>query len=154
MAMFDDENPIHVLDDEQSWDFLEAHEFGRLAFHLIGEVHITPINYVSDSRARLLFRTSEGNKLLAVTMNDDVAFEVDEFSDTNATSVVLRGRARALERSRRHGFQGRICIHPDQVAPVNSARWSAARPTPSRACRCGRGYTPTRWLSSRSSRPR
>ena len=29
--------------------------------------------------------------------------------------------ARALERSRRCGFQGRMCVHPDQIAPVNSA---------------------------------
>lgn len=28
---------------------------------------------------------------------------------------------RALERSRRGGFQGRLCIHPDQVASVNAA---------------------------------
>jgi len=31
------------------------------------------------------------------------------------------GFARSLDRSRRHGFQGRICIHPDQVAVVNKA---------------------------------
>ena len=29
--------------------------------------------------------------------------------------------ARSLERSRRTGFQGRLCIHPDQLAPVNAA---------------------------------
>jgi citrate lyase subunit beta/citryl-CoA lyase len=29
--------------------------------------------------------------------------------------------AAAIERSRRNGFQGRICIHPDQVGPVNRA---------------------------------
>lgn len=29
--------------------------------------------------------------------------------------------ARALERSRRCGFQGRLCVHPDQIAPVNAA---------------------------------
>lgn len=29
--------------------------------------------------------------------------------------------ARALERSRRHGFQGRLCVHPDQIALVNDA---------------------------------
>jgi citrate lyase subunit beta/citryl-CoA lyase len=29
--------------------------------------------------------------------------------------------ARALERSRRSGFQGRLCVHPDQIAPVNAA---------------------------------
>jgi citrate lyase subunit beta / citryl-CoA lyase len=28
---------------------------------------------------------------------------------------------RALERSRRRGFQGRLCIHPEQIAPVNAA---------------------------------
>src|SRR3954471_8874286 len=28
---------------------------------------------------------------------------------------------RSLERSRRSGFQGRLCIHPDQLAPVNAA---------------------------------
>jgi citrate lyase subunit beta/citryl-CoA lyase len=28
---------------------------------------------------------------------------------------------RALERSRRAGFQGRCCIHPDQIGPVNAA---------------------------------
>ena len=28
---------------------------------------------------------------------------------------------RALERSRRGGFQGRCCVHPDQIAPVNAA---------------------------------
>jgi len=28
---------------------------------------------------------------------------------------------RALERSRRGGFQGRLCVHPDQIEPVNAA---------------------------------
>ena len=31
------------------------------------------------------------------------------------------GFARALERSRRGGFQGRLCVHPDQIEPVNAA---------------------------------
>jgi citrate lyase subunit beta/citryl-CoA lyase len=31
------------------------------------------------------------------------------------------GFARALERSRRGGYQGRLCVHPDQVAAVNAA---------------------------------
>jgi len=29
--------------------------------------------------------------------------------------------ARALDRSRRGGYQGRLCVHPDQIAPVNTA---------------------------------
>jgi len=31
------------------------------------------------------------------------------------------GFARALDRSRRSGFQGRLCVHPDQLAAVNAA---------------------------------
>ena len=31
------------------------------------------------------------------------------------------GFASALERSRRGGFQGRLCVHPDQIAAVNAA---------------------------------
>jgi citrate lyase subunit beta/citryl-CoA lyase len=34
--------------------------------------------------------------------------------------------ARALERSRRGGFQGRCCVHPDQIAPVNQAYMPSA----------------------------
>ncbi len=33
----------------------------------------------------------------------------------------LAGFARALARSRRSGFQGRLCVHPDQLGPVNAA---------------------------------
>ncbi|HRC40625.1 pyridoxamine 5'-phosphate oxidase family protein [Nostocoides sp.] len=90
------ESPVHDLSDEQCWEFLGNHEFGRLAFHLAGEVHIAPVNYVADN-GRLIFRTAEGNKLLGVTMNQDVAFEVDQFTDDAATSVVLRGVAETLE---------------------------------------------------------
>jgi citrate lyase subunit beta/citryl-CoA lyase len=32
-----------------------------------------------------------------------------------------KGFERALERSRRGGFQGRLCVHPDQIGPVNLA---------------------------------
>ena len=67
-------DPVRKLDRDACWEFLRGHEFGRLAFHLAGEVHITPINYAVDGQT-LLFRTSEGNKLLGVVMNDDVAFE-------------------------------------------------------------------------------
>ena len=37
------------------------------------------------------------------------------------------GFARALERSRRSGFQGRLCVHPDQIAPVNAAYLPSAQ---------------------------
>ncbi len=88
--------PTRLTTDE-AWEQLEAHEFGRLAFHLADEVHITPINYAADQRRRLIFRTAEGSKLLGITMNHDVAFEIDDFSGEVAMSVIVRGTAHQLE---------------------------------------------------------
>ena len=42
--MSDEEVVIRLTQDE-CWDMLRAEEFGRLAFRLVDEVHITPINY-------------------------------------------------------------------------------------------------------------
>ena len=72
-----------------------------MAFHLVGEVHIAPINYAVDGE-RILFMTAEGSKLLGITMNADVAFEVDEVTDDHAMSVIVRGRARELEGSEKY----------------------------------------------------
>ncbi len=90
-------SPVTTLDEETSWGMLHDQEFGRLAFHLADEVHLVPINYAVDDRRRIVFRTSEGSKLLGLTMNADVAFEIDEYTEDLARSVVVRGRARQLE---------------------------------------------------------
>ncbi len=90
-------SPVTALSEEESWELLHGKEFGRLAFHLASEVHIVPINYAVDDQHRIVFRTAEGSKLLGLTMNADVAFEVDEFDEEEARSVVVRGRARQLE---------------------------------------------------------
>ena len=97
----DNENPVSILSDEECWEFLGSQEFGRLAFHLAEQVHITPINYAVDD-GTLLFRTAEGSKLLAVVMNPDIAFEVDAYDDETAISVILRGSARLLEEDEAH----------------------------------------------------
>ena len=105
-----DRDPVHVLHPEESWAFLRTHEFGRLAFHLVGEVHIVPINYALDAE-RLIFSTAEGSKLFGVTANPDVAFEVDEVSDERATIVIVRGRARTLEGQARYIVE-RLPVRP------------------------------------------
>ncbi len=96
-----DENPVTILSDEECWEVLRSQEFGRLAFHLGEQVHITPINFAVDGET-LLFRTAEGSKLLAVVMNPDIAFEVDSHDDDVAVSVILRGAARLLEEDEAH----------------------------------------------------
>ncbi|MFZ2502543.1 MAG: pyridoxamine 5'-phosphate oxidase family protein [Nocardioides sp.] len=99
--IFGEEAPMVELDDGACWELLRGHEFGRLAFHLADEVHITPVNYAVEGDT-LLFRTAEGSKLLGVAMNPDIAFEIDEYGDDSARSVIVRGRARILEEDEEH----------------------------------------------------
>ena len=80
---------------EQCWELLESNVFGRLAYRLVDEVHLVPVNYVVDNRS-LLIRTGSGNKLLAAALQSDIAFEIDWHDDREAWSVVARGRLRRL----------------------------------------------------------
>ncbi|GMA42271.1 pyridoxamine 5'-phosphate oxidase family protein [Mobilicoccus caccae] len=86
---------VASLSHEDCWDMLQREEFGRLAYSLDGEVHIVPINYAVDS-GRLVFRTAEGSKLLAVLRGGTVAFEIDDIGDEWASSVIVRGPASEL----------------------------------------------------------
>lgn len=95
------EEPVTELSAEECWEMLRAEEVGRLAFRLVDEVHITPVNYVVEGET-LLFRTAEGNKLLGVVMGAAVAFEVDRHDDETARSVVVRGTARMLPEDEAH----------------------------------------------------
>ncbi|QIK74995.1 pyridoxamine 5'-phosphate oxidase family protein [Nocardioides piscis] len=92
---------VTALTTEECWEMLEQEEFGRIAFRLVDEVHITPINYAVDGRS-LLFRSAEGEKLLAIVMGSEVAFEVDHYNDDFARSVVVRGAARLLPEDEAH----------------------------------------------------
>jgi len=92
---------IQELSDLECWEVLRRNELGRLAFHLLDEVDIVPVNYVVDGRT-LLFRTAEGSKLLGVVLNANVAFEVEEVGSETARSVVVRGEARQLDEHEAH----------------------------------------------------
>ena len=92
---------VTELSPEECWEMLRDEEFGRLAYLLAGEVHITPINYAVEGGS-LLFRTAEGNKLLAVVMGSDVALEIDQYGEDRARSVVVRGPARLLPEDEAH----------------------------------------------------
>lgn len=104
------ENPVTEMTTEECWEMLRAEEFGRLAFRIVDEVHITPVNYAVDGKT-LLFRTAEGTKLLAVVMGSQVAFEVDRYDGVSARSVVVRGTARLLPENEEHRVDG-LALHP------------------------------------------
>lgn len=84
------------LTDAQCWKHLRSQSLGRLVTH-VGEVlDVFPVNYVVDAD-EIVFRTAAGSKLVELTVNDAVLFEVDAATAEAAWSVVLRGRARRLE---------------------------------------------------------
>jgi nitroimidazol reductase NimA-like FMN-containing flavoprotein (pyridoxamine 5'-phosphate oxidase superfamily) len=89
------EHNVAELSTDECWQLLRDSQYGRLGYHLAGEVNIVPINAVVDGE-RLVFRTGEGSKLLGIHMSEDVVYEVDAVDGGTATSVVARGRARVL----------------------------------------------------------
>ncbi|TFB54589.1 pyridoxamine 5'-phosphate oxidase family protein [Cryobacterium sp. TMT1-62] len=89
--------PVQNLSEDDCWDLLISSSFGRLAMSISGEPDIYPVNFVSADR-RLVFRTAEGTKLLELTVNNRVAFEIDGIGRSEAWSVVARGEARVLDK--------------------------------------------------------
>jgi len=90
------DNPVAAMTSEEAWDFLRSEQVGRLAVHVGGVIDIYPITYVVDGDS-IVFLTSPGTKLLELTVNDQVAFEIDRYDDQVAQSVVVHGTAQRLE---------------------------------------------------------
>lgn len=88
-------SPITVLDAEDCWDILSAHELGRIVTVMSCEPEIFPVNYVVDGGC-LVFRTGEGSKLFFLTVNSQVAFQVDHWDAHEGVSVIARGEAEVL----------------------------------------------------------
>src|SRR4051794_22500859 len=134
------DEPVAELSTEECWELLGVEEFGRLAYRLVDEVHLVPINYVADA-GLLLFRTTPGNKLLAAALHSDVAFEIDWHDEHAAWSVVVRGRIRRLHEDEVHRVEGRLLepwvptLRYDVVelapASVSGRRFLLRRPNPS-----------------------
>lgn len=106
MSTTEDE-PVAELSAEECWELLDVEEFGRLAYRLVDEVHLVPVNYAVDEGS-LLFRTASGNKLLAAALHSDVALEIDWHDERAAWSVVVRGRLRRLAEDEAHRVEGRL----------------------------------------------
>ncbi len=88
--------PVTLLSDRECWDRLSEQQLGRLVTRVGDVLDIFPVYYTVD-RETLVFRTAEGSKLTEVTINDEVLFEVDEYTATDAWSVVVRGTAHRLD---------------------------------------------------------
>lgn len=96
--MAENTDPVTHLTDQECWERLGRQELGRLVTRVGDVLDIFPVNFIVDERT-LVFRTAEGSKLTELTINDEVLFEVDDFTDADAWSVVIRGRAQRLDSS-------------------------------------------------------
>ena len=94
--MADTVAPVTQLTETESWNLLRANAFARLALSVGDRPEIFPINYAVQDDS-LLFRTSQGTKLAALTINQHVALEIDGYDDNGGWSVVVKGAARAAE---------------------------------------------------------
>jgi len=89
---------ITYLSDDACFARLAEHELGRLVTHAGDVLDIFPVNFTLDGRS-VIFRTAEGSKLTELSINDEVLFEVDDYTAEDAWSVIVRGHAQRLETS-------------------------------------------------------
>ncbi|TDN92247.1 pyridoxamine 5'-phosphate oxidase family protein [Microbacterium sp. BK668] len=94
--MSDASESVRTLTDEECWERLRGQELGRLVTRVGDRIDIFPVNYVADGES-VLFRTAQGTKLFELTANDEVLFEVDDHTEVDAWSVIVRGHAKTLD---------------------------------------------------------
>ena len=75
---------------------LSSVSLGRLVTILGGQPEIFPVNFVTQRRRTLLFRTAQGTKLYSAVMSDRVAFAADDHTVAEGWSVIVKGRAHLL----------------------------------------------------------
>lgn len=104
-------DPVEFLSEEDCWKLLLASSLGRLAMSVAGMPEIFPVNFIAADD-RLLFRTSEGTKLAALTVNNRVAFEIDGIEGDAAWSVVVKGTARTLDKRSEIDAADELALRP------------------------------------------
>jgi nitroimidazol reductase NimA-like FMN-containing flavoprotein (pyridoxamine 5'-phosphate oxidase superfamily) len=110
-ATYDQGGALDHLSDEECLERLGRHELGRLVTRVGDILDIFPVNYVLDG-GEIVFRTAEGSKLFELTVNDEVLFEVDEYTQDDAWSVVVRGRAQRLQTSEEVAHADSLPLQP------------------------------------------
>lgn len=89
-----DRNGLEVMDREECLRLLGTTTLGRIAMTSSALPTILPVNFWFDGR-RILIRTGAGTKLDAATLDQVVAFEVDQMDEVyhSGWSVVVTGVA-------------------------------------------------------------
>lgn len=134
--------PITELTPDECWTVLGENSLGRLAVTAAGTVDIFPVNYAT-SDGMLYFRTAPGTKLLELAINDRVAFEIDGYTEVEAWSVVVKGRAERVELQSEIDAADRLPLDP--WLPTLKYRWVRVIPVELTGRRFVRGAEPERY---------
>ena len=94
-SMSIDSQPISILPETECWNLLSSVALGRLVTSVDGQPAIFPVNFAVQHRT-VLFRTSEGTKLVSAAINNQVLFEADGHAMDEGWSVIVKGEARML----------------------------------------------------------
>lgn len=119
-------DPVEELTLETCWELLRTADLGRIAVSFQGEPEITPVNFIAVGE-RLLLRTSQGTKLLKLTINERVAFETDFVGPHTAWSVVAKGTARVIESQDEIYEADQLPLRP--LVPTLKYTWVEITPT-------------------------
>ena len=114
------------LTEDQSWAVLSGCKVGRLVTCVDRHPEIFPVNFVTDGRS-IVFRTAEGNKLFTVTINSEVAFEVDGWDGTGGWSVITHGRGEEVTAASEVERLESLPLRP--WVPVVKTHWVRITPT-------------------------
>ena len=110
---------------DECWVRLGKESFGRLAVATDSGVDIFPINFIVHDRA-LFFRTAAGSKLVDLSVQSAVAFEIDGHDSNTRWSVVVKGEAKRLYDDAEIEASGVLSLHT--ASPT--AKWNFVRISP------------------------
>jgi nitroimidazol reductase NimA-like FMN-containing flavoprotein (pyridoxamine 5'-phosphate oxidase superfamily) len=89
------DSSIRILEEDECWRLLAASSLGRFAVRVGDGVDVFPVNYLVHGN-ELFFRSAPGSKLVDLTREPGVAFEIDGQHARHVWSVVVHGTARRL----------------------------------------------------------
>jgi nitroimidazol reductase NimA-like FMN-containing flavoprotein (pyridoxamine 5'-phosphate oxidase superfamily) len=104
---------LEILPFDECLRLLASVPVGRVGFCADGEVVVLPVNHVVDGQD-VVFRTARGAKLSAAEAQNPVAFEADGYDPVarSGWSVLVNGRAEAVEETAEVQRLGRLGLHP------------------------------------------
>ena len=125
----DERTGLLKLSEDQCFELLESISIGRIVFNDGDQPMALPVNF-GWFEGSVVFRTGEGQKLLAATLGQKVAFEVDRFEENSheGVSVLIKGTARAVEDWAEQEQLEQLDIRPWQRQPWRRG-WVRIAPT-------------------------